>query len=1347
MTSIVRAKKSKRVSLASAASQSNSILVQELLNEGENVNGHDDDGFTALHRACAIGDDAVVQVLLTNKADPNIPDSCGDTSLHWACFCGHVSTVTLLLDNGANPNIPSSDGKTALGAARDEGHTGIVRALKNYLDKDKTGNDDGTPGSPKDQSGSSSSLSSKSLKVLDHQAGKIIPGMDFIVEIEGGLKKKSKNTLLGTTMWRTRYFMLSEHFCGLFLWLGADKTPIDKDVKFFPYELFYKCGRSENNSKVTKRFNLSLTNGRHFCLQAESSEKCAEWIHVLNKCGGRNMAVLRVQQCWRHYHARRAFQRAIDRSREIKNQGVLLIKNQRRGSMDTSITRGPLKKKDYHGSSQMTKLWRNRYFVVDHKKGELRYYDNRTKEKIGYRPRTVKFEELISINYHKKRAGGRQFTVRVTNGRTYELSAEKRLLAQQWVSSLMQLLPAENVAALKVQQHWRGKVAWNKWHKIIVERLQKKRDELKASKEEETRLRKLAAANEQATARRNRLKRLKIVKDENSAAKAASDAQKKPGEKKEESKMSRIRRLKAAKAAKAAKAEETRLAREAAEIAKAEAEAKTKALLEEQAKEAEAEEEKTTSPWQEYVTDDGTKYYHNSETGETRWDKPEELMTPEERLAAANLAAQRAAALDEEDAFDSDGEDGDDEDPNENWKNWTIVIDVASGREYYVNSVTNETRWVCPTCMLQEGWDSNKDAEGRVYYYNKETSETSWDPPYREECDPLLQPGKPYSEQETYVFTIMISQLLEYPMDVGEDPNVLYELTKSGLVLGRLINIIEPDTLDERALNGIKIDANEEDLDDDATTSNATIEELSAIVLKQDKAVENFELCMNCFNLLGIPVSTKQVNPTHLAMGDPHCVNELCYLLLRHHSQSTLDPNKNKHVFALCEDYEDRDEIGRVRMMTGTQILNLWVEKMTKGGKRMKFAATGGASDAKGEEELSENDDDPSKWLIDSEATRLIVEEVAKSQYGEEYGETLENTLASQGVCNWFYEASHLSEGRIMEIVVSLMFANKSTLVLPEVEQAEMVEDDPSLDREMRTYKTWITSLLHDIEGSKNIRDLVEDLRDGELLIKIIALITGASAVQKGKVGKMATTSSGGEEKKSSSSSSSSSVNIDWKRVNKNTSSRFKRVENINYLLELCQQIGLNLTNIGALDILDRNPKILNALLYRLLRFHSLLIVTKATGGEAGALKDVDEKVVVKWVNEKIASSEEGSSVMRSFRDPENKNSVLFMELLEAMRVCFFFFFFLLLFFFSFSVIYYIFFLTLILLLRLLSLALFLLLSHTPHTQMRSPVLSTGKSCEALKPKRISCTMQNMSCLLREKWVLPSSLRGKILLK
>ena len=74
---------SKRMSLASAASQNNSALVQELISGGENVNGYDADGFTALHRACANGHVAVVQQLAAAGA-ALLANESGNSPLHWA---------------------------------------------------------------------------------------------------------------------------------------------------------------------------------------------------------------------------------------------------------------------------------------------------------------------------------------------------------------------------------------------------------------------------------------------------------------------------------------------------------------------------------------------------------------------------------------------------------------------------------------------------------------------------------------------------------------------------------------------------------------------------------------------------------------------------------------------------------------------------------------------------------------------------------------------------------------------------------------------------------------------------------------------------------------------------------------------------------------------------------------------------------------------------------------------------------------------------------------------------------------------------------------------------------------
>jgi hypothetical protein len=344
--------------------------------------------------------------------------------------------------------------------------------------------------------------------------------------------------------------------------------------------------------------------------------------------------------------------------------------------------------------------------------------------------------------------------------------------------------------------------------------------------------------------------------------------------------------------------------------------------------------------------------------------------------------------LDEEDASGSDSDDDDEEDT---WRNWSIVIDESSGREYYVNNKTSETRWVCPNCMLKDNWDSSKDDQGRVYYYNKETNETSWEPPYRKECDPLLQPGKPYSEQETYVFTNMMNQLLNYTVENEENDGGtnIYTMTKSGLVIGRLINTIEPDTLDERALNGITIDDEDDDNDNDATTSNMTIKQLMSIQLTELKSIENHKLCMNCLNTLGISIDMNIINPAHMAMGDPYCINELLYLLLLYHSQKSLNVNNNKNIYMLCDDYTDKDQLGKLRTMTGTNILHLWIKHMAPN--------TDGVSFINDDNELDRID----RYNVNSEQNLKTTTAVAQKMFEDECGDTLESTLHDQKICNW----------------------------------------------------------------------------------------------------------------------------------------------------------------------------------------------------------------------------------------------------------------------------------------------------------------------------------------------------------
>ena len=55
-------------------------------------------------------------------------------------------------------------------------------------------------------------------------------------------------------------------------------------------------------------------------------------------------------------------------------------------------------------------------------------------------------------------------------------------------------------------------------------------------------------------------------------------------------------------------------------------------------------------------------------------------------------------------------------------------------------------------------------------------------------------------------------------------------------------------------------------------------------------------------------------------------------------------------------------------------------------------------------------------------------------------------------------------------------------------------------------------------------------------------------------------------------------------RVNKNPTSKFKKVENCNYAVNIGKEIGLSLVNIGGVDIVDRAKKLILAIIWQLMR-------------------------------------------------------------------------------------------------------------------------------------------------------------------
>lgn len=105
--------------------------LKSCLAEGANVNGRDQNGWTALHRAAFKGRIESVRVLLNHGARVDDVDDAGYTPLHCAVEAGHVQVALLLIANGARANVKGIKGVVPLNFDRFKNHPSVVHPLCN----------------------------------------------------------------------------------------------------------------------------------------------------------------------------------------------------------------------------------------------------------------------------------------------------------------------------------------------------------------------------------------------------------------------------------------------------------------------------------------------------------------------------------------------------------------------------------------------------------------------------------------------------------------------------------------------------------------------------------------------------------------------------------------------------------------------------------------------------------------------------------------------------------------------------------------------------------------------------------------------------------------------------------------------------------------------------------------------------------------------------------------------------------------------------------------------------------------------------------------------------------------
>ncbi|XWS42712.1 hypothetical protein CRYUN_Cryun16bG0037600 [Craigia yunnanensis] len=116
-------------SLCLAARKGEVITIQRLIENGAVINGRDQHGWTALHRASFKGKIDAARMLIDKGIDVDSKDDDGYTALHCAVESGHTEVVELLVKKGADVEARTNKGVTALQIADSLHYAGISRIL------------------------------------------------------------------------------------------------------------------------------------------------------------------------------------------------------------------------------------------------------------------------------------------------------------------------------------------------------------------------------------------------------------------------------------------------------------------------------------------------------------------------------------------------------------------------------------------------------------------------------------------------------------------------------------------------------------------------------------------------------------------------------------------------------------------------------------------------------------------------------------------------------------------------------------------------------------------------------------------------------------------------------------------------------------------------------------------------------------------------------------------------------------------------------------------------------------------------------------------------------------------
>jgi len=408
---------------------------------------------------------------------------------------------------------------------------------------------------------------------------------------------------------------------------------------------------------------------------------------------------------------------------------------------------------------------------------------------------------------------------------------------------------------------------------------------------------------------------------------------------------------------------------------------------------------------------------------------------------------------------------------------------------------------------------------------------------------------KSYSQDEVTAFANHLNYCLgddpklKYLMPINPDNLDLMKKVADGVLISRFINMIEPDTIDFRAVNYKKKGG-----------------------LNQYHVIENQNLNIAAAKSIGLRVYNISAEDLRDAEKNPILVLGFMWQAVKMQLLGNINLKACPELIALVNDGEDMNDL---LGLPPEELLKRWVnyhmERQNYDRRINNFS--GDVKDAKVYTVLL-------KSIGEDKGCDLSPLEYADD--GKRANQVLAN--AQKIGCKPFLTANDILKGDDkfnMAFVAQLFNTNPGLKALEEEEKKEMaglMDDDEGDSREERAFRMWMNSL-----GVKKlyVNNLFSDAVDGLVLLKVIDKIEPGS--------------------------------VKWKRkVERKPNNRFKKLSNCNYAVDLGKQMKLSLVGVGGSDITDRNKKLILGFVWQLMRYHMLKFLSSlSSDGKPVEDKDV----------------------------------------------------------------------------------------------------------------------------------------------